>query len=138
MNVNTHRLTQSLLIQNLPEITEICQKPKICPHPCTHAPTRESGAGKKGRALPKASWQLPALTAASDGNCMCSEPSCKPSPHWERGTHSSLWREQGCQERSGTANSSCQHWQLPVMAGAVSPHVSSVPIPPVSRSGCWT
>ena len=35
----------------------------------------------------------------------CSEPSCKPSPHWQRGTHSSLWRKWGWQERPDTANS---------------------------------
>ena len=102
-------------------------------------PSGESGAGKKGQALPTASWQLPVMATASDGNCRGSEPSCKSSPHWQRGTHSSRWKEWVWQEWPGIANSqlattsaNCQGWQLPmlVVAFLVSPTLSR------GRSGC--
>ena len=88
-----------------------CSEPscKSSPHwqRGTHFSPRECGAGKKDQTLPTVSWLLPVLAAASEGNCKCSEPSCKPSPHWQRGTHPSLWRKfkWDWQERPDTANS---------------------------------
>ena len=81
------------------------------------------------------------LAAASDGNCRCSEPYCKLSPHWQRCTHSFPGKS-GTGKKGQTLPTAS--WQLSVMATtcAVSPHVSPVPTSketpslPLENVGC--